>query len=432
MAKQTFRHDIQDGLYIYQQDNSAYWYSRFVIDGNWYSKRTKEKEKHDAIRRAIQLLAEYRLKIEHDIPIKRSKRAKKYLFPEIADLTISNMQAALSNGNGKVIFSDYIRSLNKYHKDFFNDVSILSIDRKKLRDFDAWRIRKLGKAPAKSTVLNHNAAMNRVFDEAVIQGYMVASQVPVLKNTGVTGERRASFSEDEFNLSVDKAYDFVDKGRTRKCRMTRELVRDYIVVAANSGIRPGTEMANITWGDISVRRNGEVMVFDITIRKGKTSSYTGSRKVVCFGGVLLALMNLQDIFPDRAPSDRVFRLADGSRSTQIGKVFSQLLQYAGLENCSEGQRTLYSLRHSYITWGLTRNVPAHVLAVQCGTSIQMLDRFYSHVKPEMFTNELAGVAFSNPEKQLQRLDPKIDQETIDINNDFVDEWEAEIAERGCI
>lgn len=432
MAKQTARYDIQDGLYIYQQDNSANWYARFVIDGTWYSKRTKTTDKSEASKRASELLAEYRLKLEHDIPIKRSKRARSSRFSQVADLAIERMTMALTVGNGKVIFKDYIQALNKYHKEFFNDTSVVDIDQRLLADFDVWRIQKLGRPPTKSTVLNHNAAMNRVFDEAVILGYMVPTQIPSLENNGVAGERRASFSEKEFKHLEEKAYEFVKKGRTSKSRMIRELVRDYMVVAAYTGIRPGTEMENVTWGDISVRRNQEVMVFDITIRKGKTTSYTGSRKVVCFDEVLPAFMNLQDIFPDRKPTDKVFRLGDGSESTQIGKVFSQLLRYANLEQCSEGKRTLYSLRHSYITWGLKRNVPAHVLAAQCGTSIQMLDRFYSHVKPEMFTNILSGVPFTDPGEELQRLDPNIDQDAIDVTNDFIDEWENEVKVRGCI
>lgn len=432
MAKQTRRYDIQDGLYIYLQDNSANWYARFVIDGKWYAKGTKKKDQSAAEKRASELLAEYRLMLEHDIPIKRSKRARKYLFPVVADLAIERMSSELAAGNGRVIFSDYIQALNKYHKEFFKDCSILDIDQQLLADFDTWRIQKLGRVPAKSTVLNHNAAFNRVFDEAVILGFMVPTQVPQLKNSGVVGERRAAFSEEEFERLEKKAYEFVGQAITEKSKMIRELVRDYIVVAANSGIRPGTEMENITWGDIAMRRNGEVMVFDITVRKGKTHSYTGSRKVVCFEGVLLALMNLQEIFPDRKPSDKVFRLADGTESTQIGKVFSQLLKAAGLEYSSEGKRTLYSLRHSYITWGLKRKVPAQVLAIQCGTSLEMLEQFYSHVTPEMFTNELAGVAFSDPEKELQRLEPEHDQELIDMTIEFIDEWEAEFKSRGCI
>ncbi|WP_284207146.1 hypothetical protein [Thalassotalea eurytherma] len=45
MSTQTARHDIQDGLYVYQQANSKRWYARFVLYGKWYSKASKEVSK---------------------------------------------------------------------------------------------------------------------------------------------------------------------------------------------------------------------------------------------------------------------------------------------------------------------------------------------------------------------------------------------------
>jgi hypothetical protein len=50
MTIQIERHDIQDGLYVYLQDNSERWYCRFVLYRKWYSKATKEKDLHKAIR----------------------------------------------------------------------------------------------------------------------------------------------------------------------------------------------------------------------------------------------------------------------------------------------------------------------------------------------------------------------------------------------
>jgi len=234
MAKLTSRHPIQDGLYIYQQDNSKYWYARFVIDAEWYSKATKKTDKQEAIHRALELLSEYRFMVKHDIPILHIKRATKYLFPNVADLAIQRMESELSKGMGKVSYEGYIQSLNKYHKVFFDKTSISDIDRKLLQEFDSWRTSKLGRVPAKSTILTHNAAFSRVFDEAVIQTYMVTSQRPNLNNTGIASERRASFTEEEFDHLVVEAYKFIQKARTNKSKMIRELLVDYIVVAANT------------------------------------------------------------------------------------------------------------------------------------------------------------------------------------------------------
>ena len=171
MAKITSRYNIKDGLYIYKQDNSEYWYSRFVLDGIWYAKATKEKDEHQAAHKASELLAEYRIKLDNDIPIARTKRAKTYLFPKIAELAIRRMKQQLELGTGKAIYTGYIQILNKYHNEFFASESIRNIDNNALRQFDEWRVSKMGRVPAKSTILDHNAAFNRVFDEALIQKY---------------------------------------------------------------------------------------------------------------------------------------------------------------------------------------------------------------------------------------------------------------------
>lgn len=42
-------------------------------------------------------------------------------------------------------------------------------------------------------------------------------------------------------------------------------------------------------------------------------------------------------------------------------------------------RTLYSMRHFYITQKVLGDVPFHVIAKQCGTSIPMLEKHYSHI-----------------------------------------------------
>jgi len=59
------------------------------------------------------------------------------------------------DGTGKAIFEGYIQILNKYHKEFFSRTSIIDIEPIMLREFDSWRIEKLGRNPAKSTILDH-------------------------------------------------------------------------------------------------------------------------------------------------------------------------------------------------------------------------------------------------------------------------------------
>jgi hypothetical protein len=55
----------------------------------------------------------------------------------------------------------------------------------------------MGTVPKHSTTLNHNAAMNRVFDEAIYRGFMFEMNRPKLVALGKKSVRRAAFQLDE-------------------------------------------------------------------------------------------------------------------------------------------------------------------------------------------------------------------------------------------
>ena len=94
------------------------------------------------------------------------------------------MEDELEEGSGKSIYWDYILVLKKYHVPYFNNTYISTVDYKSLADFSKWRAGEAGKQHKSSTLLTHNAAMNRIFDEAEIRGWITASQRPALTTKG--------------------------------------------------------------------------------------------------------------------------------------------------------------------------------------------------------------------------------------------------------
>lgn len=417
------RHDIQDGLYVYLQDNSARWYCRFVLYRKWYSKATKEKDLDKAIARAHMIYMEYQVKAEHNLLVD-SKR-----FKDVAARTIEKLKNELENGSDKVSYRDYIQALNKYHIPYFDRMFITSIDQDKIREFDKWRIEQFGRIPAKSTILTHNAGMNMVFKEAIEHKWMIAAQVPVLTSKGESGKRRAAFSEDEYDKVFDTLLNMIDNSRKEKTKLIRELLLNYIEIAVYSGVRPGTEMEGITWGDIEMARQDNNVRFKIKIRKGKTSKHTGTRTVICRDQIWGALETLCERFPNRKPKDKLFRLANGEETKELGVTFRKVLDACDLKDSPDGVRTLYSLRHSYITWQLLRrNLRIEILAKQCGTSTAMIEQHYSHVVPSMFEEELSGVRFEQKEKKVRH----INKATLDKQIEKYKGWEAEFKKRGCI
>ena len=194
MTKLLERFDIEDDLYIYLQNNSKRWYARVKIAGKWISKATKEKDKEKAIGKA------YHLKMQADNNLLVSSKR----FRDVASQTVAKLQHALDAKTGKAIYKNYIQILNKYHIPYFDRTYITSIDSVRLKAFDVWRANEMGRKPAKSTLLSHNAAMQMVFKEAVENKWMLVAQVPDLSTAGGEAtQRRAHFTPQEYEFGYE-------------------------------------------------------------------------------------------------------------------------------------------------------------------------------------------------------------------------------------
>lgn len=399
MAKVVERHYINEdeNFSVYKQANSKRWYARFRLD-EWYSKATGETDLQKAMTKAMELRIEYRTMLKNNFPIK-SRKTKKLTFKAISDLAITRMENAIENSTGKVVFADYIAALGKYLNPYFGKMNIRDVvEAKTLLDFDAWRVNELGRNPAKSTILTHNSAMQRVLDEAVIQKYITASELPVLKNTGAMGERRAAFTKDEYRKILEKAEEWIEEGSKAVTRNIRLRLYYYIRLAALTGLRPGTEIDNLTWNDaqfkekeVEITINDKVKVqtktfLTFTVRKGKTTKYTGTREIVSRRELweVVQEMALKLRVGKWKYSDKIF-----GNTTEFGRNFNLILNELSLKKNAHGERSLYSLRHSYITWALEKKTDIQIIADQCGTSVQMIEQHYKHTNPMMFAEELS-------------------------------------------
>jgi len=94
----------------------------------------------------------------------------------VAALAIERMGDEFAIGQGKVSYETYIRIINDFILPTIGRREITSITPTVIDQLDKKRIEIMGKAPTKSTMLKHNAALNRIFDEAVIHGFLTQDE----------------------------------------------------------------------------------------------------------------------------------------------------------------------------------------------------------------------------------------------------------------
>lgn len=99
---------------------------------------------------------------------------------------------------------------------------------------------QMGHEPHSSTINTHNSALNRIFETALQRGFINQTQVPKLINKKRKGTRRPDFTIEEYRTLIRKLKSFVDASRDGKSREMRMLMRDYVLILANTGMREGS------------------------------------------------------------------------------------------------------------------------------------------------------------------------------------------------
>lgn len=383
--------EIFKGLIIFIQQGSTRWYARFKVGKKHITFATGEADVELAKVKATE--AFYKRRAEYQLGI--TAGAQK--FVDLAREVIQDLHDEILKGKPKKTNSVYIGILNKYHIPYFNEQRIDTIDQKAMDAFSKWREQEFGKKLSSSSLQNHNAVLGKVYVKALKSGQITKYHIPNFDTKGKRQERRAAFTWEEFRRISDFIDEDMKRTKNKTSRMLLELMYDYIDFAIATGMRPGTEIENVEWRDIGFKLADGVPEITVAVRKGKTTSYTGTRQVVARSDFVANLEELVARFPNRQATDKVFVLADGSEPKNLSRKFSDILEKLNLKQSPYGERTLYSLRHSYITWNLKTKADIAALAKQCGTSIDMIDRTYSHLLPSMFRQEFSGVVYERKE-----------------------------------
>jgi len=385
---------LENRLVMYKRARSSVWQVRVKLDnGDWHRTTTKQTDLDDAQERALEIYYEARERSKNKLP-QASRR-----FSNVAKMAIQQMEDELKHGNGKVVYKAYLSALNNLLIPYFGKMNIDNITPAKIQSFEIYRIEALQKEPAASTITNHNSALNRVFELAIQHGWATRNLLPKLKNKGRKSNVRPTFSFAEYRLLVRRMREWAKTGRTDKTRMMRELLRDYVLILANTGIRHGTEALNMKWKDVDWFVNTKNERYVLMTVDGKT----GNRQLIARHNCEIYLkriknrfealknLTLDEIFKQQI-DEHVFRLEDGSRTDNLHQSFEQLLRDTELMygTTSTKRRTLYSLRHFYATFQLCRGRSIHQLAIQMGTSVAMLEQHYSKLTPMLMADEFAG------------------------------------------
>jgi integrase len=216
----------------------------------------------------------------------------------------------------------------------------------------------------------------------------------------VTNERRDALTPEqkqlllaEFERWEARERERVSKLGEQGCRKNyaRRLMALHVRLLLASGLRPGAEINQLVWNSIR-RVPVEAGVETIEINPcgdGKT----GRRIVSCEPESVDIIRDLKALLTEfgfRTAGDApLWPSQSGGVVQDFNGSFKTVRQKLGFDAVAADE-PLYVCRHTYITDRLIGKIPTAIIAENCGTSEEMIERHYKHLKADRTREVLLG------------------------------------------
>jgi len=218
--------------------------------------------------------------------------------------------------------------------------------------------------------------------------------------------RRQTFERDEYESFYKAMRSYVAKKKnhlTDDEYFERELVRHWILFAANSGLRSG-EQRQLRWTDVIIDKqkdsDGDVLV-RVNVRE-ETTKVRKDRTFMCKGGnYLQRWQKLQKTYGTYKSDGLIFSTnsEDEYERYRLHRHWKQVLLLTDIDIERREKLVPYSLRHLAITNMTLSGVSLSDIAFMCGTSVKQIEHTYYHLLEEKM-RQVAKARFIRKDGQI--------------------------------
>lgn len=387
---------LRRGLFLYKQPlgkgrGSPCWYARAYLDGKPHTRSTGTTDRRLAEQRAHDLYAELTMAKLYGAGFGGGfgpSRVLTYRFDRVADQWLDDKLKETGGDRRKLRrYKDYRQvtlSQNGLARHFgHKDVATITTDdiRKYLRF--AAQNSKSGKL-SPGTLKAHLASLRGILNFA-FEKRMIAS-IPPMPKVKQVDNPRSFFTLEEYETLVAAARATAEDAAEAGGDFERAAeLADFIVFMVASFLRAG-EWRELRQEHVEIVE-GQHPHLRIHVRDGKTRPRVIATMPEAIGAYRRILARR-----GRDPKAYIFLPEYRNRETAMAKMragYDALLKAAGLTFDGFGKRRcMYSLRHTSITLRLNEEVNVFDLATNAGTSVDQIERFYSHVDPSSRVAEL--------------------------------------------
>lgn len=434
---------IPGQIWVYRHTQSKNWMCRIKRPnhqkgGDYFRKSTGKADLDEAKQQALhyyQLLYSGVEGVESQL--KPGAKKVKHVIDELIR----------RNEEGKFRLTQNDKSILERH--IKPDIGETPIKKLKFIHYDEYL--RQSKISTASAIENHISALNKLTRFCVLKEYIASPEAFSITKKEYTKDKEsrevAAFTDQDWRNILDKFDGFIfQEGLKRTTKDRRQLLRIYMQFLMETGIRPGAEIDGISVNDISMEERDGRLVCSVHIRSGKVSK-KHQREIPLNSKAIEALQNAltfqigEDGFdqntilddekrrtgdfnplPNNPELKRLSKARGGpnkngdwveyiallkdygfgdlypfcvnNKRIDWSQVFNQFRDHLGNTLNPNRYYKLYSCRHSYITRELKAGRDIYRLSKYCGTSVQMIEKFYSKM---VSMGELDEISQNNPE-----------------------------------
>jgi integrase len=367
---------LEDGrLTIFKRDGTFYARIRISpVKYIWRSLKTTDLE--TAIRVGRRLLFYLEQRAEQGLPLKSK------LFSVVIDDYVRFRERDHHQGRTSEGMLRQIIRVAKFWREYAGAIPVEAIDDKVMREFVPWRRDyysnfKILPKNAKLHPTDKTLQWDMMLGKAVIkwaheQGLRGNRPLPTVTFTPKKKRVRPAFEIPEYRRLWRTMYKRIRDAKDERTRRSRELLRDYVLILANSGMRVG-EANSLRIRDVIPFRDDKGRNNFRFVVRGKT----GERDVIPRTAVASRIDKILAKRGGEDPNNFLFAMSDGSKVITAIDQFNAALAQAGIQRNGFGEKyALYSLRHFYAVMALRNGIGVFEVARNMGTSVQMIQQYY--------------------------------------------------------
>ena len=445
MLGEEHRELLEDGKVLLYTRNGIFQARVYRGDRRYISRTLKTVKLEEARRLARRFFYEIEIKRDEGLPLQTRTFAlviNEYTMLREREYERSKMSKV--NDSTKEVTSIYmlrqIKRVSKFWLEYCGKKEVDKIDNSVLKDYISWRKEYYHKLPERLRPKNYSinpadktlewesTYAKTVLKYAKERGYLGNKPLPDYRYKAERRIVRPTFTVPEYKKLYTRMRKWIKETDNESWRYTRELLRDYVLILANSGMRVG-EANNLKEGDVvefkdelgrknylfnvqgktgkrtvipranavryverNIRRNQEWTARQAALSLDKNPSANEQVKIPA-NRRKVGSVRTSGIDKSKSTGLWFFRMADGEQVITLIDQFRALLDSIGLSKNRDGLAyTLYSLRHFYAVEMLRKGkVGVFDIARNMGTSVQIIEQYYGkQATPMALATKLGG------------------------------------------